>query len=114
MLASRAADFSIKQFKFVDRLILVHGAWSYNRVAKAVTLTIYKNTIAVAFQFIFLFYSLASAQEVYHPMMLTLYNVLFTSILPIGIGVTEQFLSDATLSADPRLYIISQSGSFVS
>ncbi|KAK1260037.1 Phospholipid-transporting ATPase 2 [Acorus gramineus] len=33
MQAARAADYSIGKFRFLKRLILVHGRYSYNRTA---------------------------------------------------------------------------------
>lgn len=34
MQAVRASDFAIGQFKFLARLLLVHGTWSYRRISK--------------------------------------------------------------------------------
>jgi magnesium-transporting ATPase (P-type) len=33
MQAVLASDYSIAQFKFLERLLLVHGRWSYYRYA---------------------------------------------------------------------------------
>ena len=35
--------FSIIQFRFLERLLLVHGAWNYNRLAKMILYSFYKN-----------------------------------------------------------------------
>lgn len=34
--AARAADVSISQFRFLKKLLLVHGAWSYQRLSKLI------------------------------------------------------------------------------
>jgi phospholipid-translocating ATPase len=31
-----ASDFSLPQFRFLERLLLVHGHWSYMRISKMV------------------------------------------------------------------------------
>lgn len=37
MQAVMASDFSISQFRFLQRLLVVHGHWCYKRVAQMVT-----------------------------------------------------------------------------
>ena len=32
--AANSADFSIAQFRFLSRLLFVHGAWNYSRISK--------------------------------------------------------------------------------
>ena len=41
--AANAADFSIAQFRFLQRLLLVHGRWNYRRICILVMLMLYKN-----------------------------------------------------------------------
>lgn len=38
-----ASDYSIAQFRFLERLILVHGRWSYIRISKFLYYFFYKN-----------------------------------------------------------------------
>jgi phospholipid-translocating ATPase len=33
-----ASDFSISQFRFLERLLVVHGHWCYKRIAQMVLL----------------------------------------------------------------------------
>lgn len=49
--ASRSADFSISQFRYLARLLLVHGAWSYQRLSKLVLYSFYKNIVLYVTQF---------------------------------------------------------------
>lgn len=37
--------FSLPQFKYLKNLLLVHGAWNYNRVAKCILYCFYKNIV---------------------------------------------------------------------
>jgi phospholipid-transporting ATPase len=41
--AARSADFSIGQFRFLQKLLLVHGGWSYSRISKVIVFSFYKN-----------------------------------------------------------------------
>ncbi|VDM64656.1 unnamed protein product [Angiostrongylus costaricensis] len=43
MQAVLASDYSVGQFKYLERLLLVHGRWSYFRMAKFLRYFFYKN-----------------------------------------------------------------------
>jgi phospholipid-transporting ATPase len=34
--AARSADIAISQFRFLKKLLLVHGTWSYQRLSKLI------------------------------------------------------------------------------
>ena len=42
MQAVMAADFAIAQFRFLTPLLLVHGRWSYKRIARMINFFFYK------------------------------------------------------------------------
>lgn len=35
----------LSQFSYLEKLLLVHGAWSYNRVTKCILYCFYKNVV---------------------------------------------------------------------
>ncbi len=37
-----ASDFAIAQFRFLQKLLLVHGHWSYDRIANMILFFYYK------------------------------------------------------------------------
>lgn len=41
--AARSADVAISQFRFLRKLLLVHGSWSYQRLSKLILYSFYKN-----------------------------------------------------------------------
>lgn len=41
--AASASDYSIAQFRFLLQLLLVHGAWNYDRSVKVILYSFYKN-----------------------------------------------------------------------
>jgi phospholipid-transporting ATPase len=49
--AARSADVAIAQFRFLRKLLLVHGAWSYQRVSKTILYSFYKNITLYMTQF---------------------------------------------------------------
>ena len=53
--AANAADYAIAQFRFLKRLLLVHGRWSYRRISKLVLYSFYKNTVLYLTQFWYVF-----------------------------------------------------------
>jgi len=49
--AARSADVAIGQFRYLRKLLLVHGAWSYHRVSKVILYSFYKNITLYMTQF---------------------------------------------------------------
>ena len=45
MQAVMASDFAISRFKYLERLLLVHGHWNYDRLARMVLYFFYKNAV---------------------------------------------------------------------
>lgn len=62
MQAVLASDFSIAQFRFLERLLLVHGRWSYFRMSKFLRYFFYKNFAFTLAHFWFAFFCGYSAQ----------------------------------------------------
>ena len=46
MQAVMASDFAITRFKYLERLLLVHGHWNYDRLARMVLYFFYKNAVS--------------------------------------------------------------------
>lgn len=57
-----ASDYSIAQFRFLERLLLVHGRWSYYRMCKFLRYFFYKNFAFTLCHFWFAFFCGFSAQ----------------------------------------------------
>lgn len=49
--AARSADIAIGQFRYLRKLLLVHGAWSYQRLSKLILFSFYKNITLYMTQF---------------------------------------------------------------
>ncbi|KAG4384523.1 hypothetical protein GLYMA_13G295100v4 [Glycine max] len=80
--AARAADYSIGKFRFLKRLILVHGRYSYNRV---------------------------SGTSLFNSVSLMAYNVFYTSV-PVLVSVLDKDLSEKTVMQHPQILFYCQAG----
>lgn len=49
--AARSADVAIGQFRYLRKLLLVHGIWSYQRISKVILYSFYKNIALFMTQF---------------------------------------------------------------
>lgn len=47
MQAVMSADFALSRFKYLERFLLVHGHWSYDRLARMVLYFFYKNAVSI-------------------------------------------------------------------
>ncbi|CAK9154288.1 unnamed protein product [Ilex paraguariensis] len=93
MQAVMSSDFAIAQFRFLERLLLVHGHWCYRRIAMMICYFFYKN-IAFGFTlFWFEAYASFSGQPAYNDWYMSCYNVFFTSLPVIALGVFDQDVS---------------------
>jgi phospholipid-transporting ATPase len=110
--AARSADIAIGQFRYLRKLLLVHGAWSYQRISKVILYSFYKNIALFMTQFWYSFQNGFSGQIIYESWTLTFYNVFFTAAPPFVLGIFDQFVSARLLDRYPQMYKLSQSGVF--
>ncbi|KAL2422007.1 Phospholipid-transporting ATPase DRS2 [Exophiala dermatitidis] len=110
--AARSADVAIGQFRFLRKLLLVHGAWSYHRISKVILYSFYKNIAMFMTQFWYSFQNAFSGQVIYESWTLSFYNVLFTVLPPFAMGIFDQFISARLLDRYPQLYQLTQKGVF--
>jgi phospholipid-translocating ATPase len=105
MQAVMASDFSIAQFRFLEHLLLVHGHWCYRRISMMICYFFYKN-IAFGFTlFWFEAYASFSGQPAYNDWYMSFYNVFFTSLPVIALGVFDQDVSARLCLKYPFLYL---------
>ncbi|MBA0638180.1 hypothetical protein Godav_022213 [Gossypium davidsonii] len=104
MQAVMASDFAIAQFRFLKDLLLVHGRWSYIRLCKVVTYFFYKNLTFTLTQFWFTFYTGFSGQRFYDDWFQSLYNVIFTALPVIIVGLFDKDVSSSLSKRYPELY----------
>ncbi|KAF6816767.1 p-type ATPase [Colletotrichum plurivorum] len=106
--AARVADYAIAQFRFLQRLLLVHGRWNYVRTAKFILCTFWKEMFFYLPTAMYQRWNGYTGTSLYEMASLTVFNTLFTSLCVICMGVWEQDLSADTLLAVPELYAYGQ------
>ncbi|KAF1332354.1 Phospholipid-transporting atpase, partial [Globisporangium splendens] len=110
MQAVNASDFAIAQFRFLKRLLLVHGHWNYRRMAKLALYVVYKNIILYCTEFVLGTISGGSGMLYFSNMWVNGYNVFWTS-LPIAIvGILEQECLSYIAEKYPGLYYAGAQG----
>ncbi|KAL2899777.1 Phospholipid-transporting ATPase 1 [Bienertia sinuspersici] len=93
--AVMASDFAMGQFRFLKRLLLVHGHWNYHRVGYLVLYNFYRNAVFVLM--LFWTQALTDWSSVF-------YSVIYTSVPTIVVGILDKDLSHKTLLEHPKLY----------
>ena len=83
MRAVQTSDYAIGEFRFLHSLLLFHGRTNYIRNAECILYFFYKNFVFTFLQFIFGFYCNFTGQTIIDDWLITLFNLLFTS-LPLG------------------------------
>ncbi|XP_059901283.1 phospholipid-transporting ATPase IB isoform X3 [Gadus macrocephalus] len=108
MQACNSSDYSIAQFSYLEKLLLVHGAWSYNRVTKCILYCFYKNVVLYIIELWFAFVNGFSGQILFERWCIGLYNVIFTALPPFTLGIVDRPCSQQNMLRFPQLYRITQ------
>jgi phospholipid-translocating ATPase len=102
--AARCSDYSIAQFRFLNKLLLVHGRWNYIRTCKYILGTLWKEVAFFLTQALFQKWNGYTGTSLYEPWSLAMFNTLFTSLPVLIMGIFEKDLAASTLLAVPELY----------
>uniref|UniRef100_A0A8C9WEW8 Phospholipid-transporting ATPase n=1 Tax=Scleropages formosus TaxID=113540 RepID=A0A8C9WEW8_SCLFO len=104
MQAVLSSDFSFAQFRYLQRLLLVHGRWSYLRMCKFLRYFFYKNFTFTFVHFWYAFFCGFSAQTVYDEWFITVYNLVYTALPVLGMSLFDQDVNDRWSVQFPQLY----------
>lgn len=104
MQAVLSSDYSFAQFRYLQRLLLVHGRWSYLRMCKFLRYFFYKNFTFTFVHFWYAFFCGFSAQTVYDEWFITLYNLVYTALPVLGLSLFDQDVNDRWSFQYPQLY----------
>ncbi|XP_076420194.1 phospholipid-transporting ATPase FetA isoform X3 [Peromyscus maniculatus bairdii] len=104
MQAMLNSDFSFSQFHHLQRLLMVHGRWSYNRMCKFLSYFFYKNFAFTLVHFWYAFFNGFSAQTVYDTWFITCYNLIYTSLPVLGLSLFEKDVNETWSLCYPELY----------
>ncbi|XP_069492689.1 phospholipid-transporting ATPase VA [Ambystoma mexicanum] len=104
MQAVMASDFAIPKFRYLEKLLLVHGHWCYSRLANMVLYFFYKNAMFVALLFWYQFYCGFSGSAMIDQWYLVFFNLFFSSLPQLITGVLDKDVPAEVLLAVPHLY----------
>ncbi|XVF37395.1 hypothetical protein REPUB_Repub20aG0004100 [Reevesia pubescens] len=102
--AVMASDFAMGQFRFLKRLLLVHGHWNYQRVGYLVLYNFYRNAVFVLMLFWYILCTAFSTTSALTDWSSVFYSVIYTSVPTIVVGILDKDLSHRTLLQYPKLY----------
>ena len=102
--AVNSSDFSIAQFRFLLRLMLLHGRWNYSRMSKVVLYSFYKNIVLTLTLFTYNAFTGFSGTSFYESMIYSGYN-FFLGWPIVMIGIFDRDLTEKTVMDRPEVYI---------
>ncbi|CAO1620923.1 unnamed protein product [Jaminaea pallidilutea] len=110
--AVNSSDYAIAQFRFLKRLILVHGHWSYWRKGVMITNFFYKEIINISYLFWFQIYCAWSTIYALEYVYILLWNAFWTVAAVIAAGIFDRPVSDRVLMEVPELYARSRDNKY--
>ncbi|GAA5832129.1 hypothetical protein JCM5353_008080 [Sporobolomyces roseus] len=102
--ASMSADYAVGQFRFLTKLLLVHGRWCYIRVADMHANFFYKNIVWTLTLFLYQGFCNFDSTYMYEYTLIMLFNLVFTSLPVAALGILDQDISARYSMAYPQLY----------
>ncbi|XP_075943525.1 phospholipid-transporting ATPase IC [Anarhichas minor] len=102
--AVQSADFALSQFRFLQRLILVHGRWSYRRISFFLLFFLFKTCSFALVHIWFGFFNGFSAQSLYENWFIALYTVFYTAFPIMCVAFFEQDVNADSSLKWPELY----------
>jgi len=108
-----SSDYSFSKFKYLKRLLLVHGRINFVRNVELINYSFYKNMCFSLCQILYDFFTLHSGNTVYDSVMYTVFNVLFTSAPPVVYAALERDVSLKSMMEIPELYTMDNKKDYV-
>lgn len=102
--AVMASDYAIAQFRFLQKLLIVHGRWSYLRTAETIVLFFFKNIVWTFVLFWYQIFCQFNGSMMYDYTLVTLYTMIFTSLPVIFLGIWDQDVNANISQLYPELY----------
>ena len=107
--AASASDYAIAQFRYLRKLLFVHGAFRYQRLPKLILYPFYKNICLYVIQLWFAVYNGFSGHFIlFDKWCIGFYNVIFPMLPPLAFGLFDRTCSVEARLKCPRLYKNSQ------
>ncbi|XP_018419228.1 PREDICTED: phospholipid-transporting ATPase IK [Nanorana parkeri] len=122
--AVQSSDYALAQFSYLQRLLLIHGRWSYLRIAKFLRYFFYKTSASVFCHVLYAYFNGFTAlvsglviqkalkpgsynflkETVFDSWFIAFYSVLLTSFPALSMGLFEQNSKNTSVQPPDRLY----------
>ncbi|KAH3668933.1 hypothetical protein OGAPHI_002688 [Ogataea philodendri] len=102
--AVMSADYALGQFRYLARLVLVHGRWSYKRIAEMIPSFFYKNVVFTLSLFWYGIYDDFDGTYLFEYTYLMFYTLAYTSLPVIFMGIFDQDVPAHISLLVPQLY----------
>eukprot|EP00760_Papus_ankaliazontas_P014969 PhM_4_TR16204/c0_g1_i1/m.42219/K14802/DRS2, ATP8A; phospholipid-transporting ATPase len=104
-----ASDYSIAQFRFLQRLLLVHGRLDFIRISKLIPYSYYKNVSFALTNYWYQFFAGFSGQKFAEDNYTNFWNILFTAFPIMALAVFDKDVRDHDLAFYfPTMYVHGQ------
>ncbi|XP_048228704.1 putative phospholipid-transporting ATPase 9 [Ricinus communis] len=104
MQAVMSSDVAIAQFRYLERLLLLHGHWCYRRISTMICYFFYKNITFGFTLFLYEAFASFSGQPAYNDWFMSLYSVFFSSFPVVALGALDQDVPAESTFKFPQLY----------
>jgi len=107
--AVNSSDFSIAQFQYLTRLLLVHGRWNYRRASKFTLFTFWRNAVQVLLMCFYTFCCGFSGTALFEDNLRITFNGI-CSIPILATGIFDEDVREEVALAEPSLYEVGRRG----
>ena len=105
MQAVNNSDFAIAQFKFLRQLLLVHGRYTYYKMAIFSYYMFYKYNVLALVLLLYSFTAMVSAHRLYIQLDAdNMYTLIYTALPIIVFGIWDQDVPKSVSESTPSLY----------
>lgn len=102
--AAMSSDYALGQFRFLNKLVLVHGRWDYKRLAEMIPSFFYKNVVFTMILFWYGIYTNFDGSYLLEFTNITFFNLAYTSLPVIFLGIFDQDVEANVSIRVPQLY----------
>lgn len=102
--AEMCSDYAIPKFRFLKRLLMVHGRLSFYRDAHCILFCVYKSVLLVSGLGLYNIFNGYSGEILINSWLLAFFNLFFTSFQPFLIGIFDKDVEDELTETVPKIY----------
>jgi len=102
--AVSSSDFALAQFRFLPRLLLVHGRYNHRRISIMINYIFYKTAFVVWALFFYGIYSQFSGQVFILDWAFQFHNVAYTALPILVFAIFDRDFTQETLESHAQIY----------